>query len=392
MPPPPPGPLSGRRIAVLFRSGHTLEQAWSGTVSGVLTGLRELGADAYPVNAEPSGAGSLALRAWGRLRGGALNGAHAPEIVATRRLLARRRGDAAGPFDAVVQIGSDFGIPFGGRIVTLEDMTVAQALRLPGDYQRLGKGVRKRWRDDQARLYATASACLAASAWAASSIIEDYDVDPARVHVVGLGRNHELTGTARAWSPPRFLFVGREWERKRGPELLRALRRLREDIPEARLDVVGGHPPVDQDGVTGHGALGFVDPGERSRIGALFGSATCFVMPSQFEPFGLAYVEAATAGLPSIGTTSGGAGEAIGPGGVLVSPDDEAGLLGALRELSDPERARALGRAAQAHAELFTWRRVAERIARALALPDVATEDLSPFLEAPPRLPRPELA
>lgn len=383
MPGPSSLPLAGHRVAVLFRSWQALEQAWSGIVTGVSTGLRDLGADVHPINAEPPWAGSLGLRVWGRLRGGSLNGSHAPEVVAARQLVARRRGQDAGPFDAVVQIGSDFGLPLEERFVTLDDMTVAQALRLPGEYGGLGEQVRSRWRRDQAELYARSSACLVASAWAASSIVEDYGVDPGRVHVVGLGRNHEVAAPSRSWSTPRFLFIGREWERKRGPELLRAFGRLREETPEARLDLVGGHPPLEQDGVTGHGPLGFVEPGERAGMRALFASATCFVMPSRFEPFGLAYVEAATAGLPSIGTTNGGAGEAIGPGGVLVSPDDEPALLAALRELSEPGRARALGRVAQEHAELFTWPRVAERIARALALPGVASEDLAPFLAAP---------
>ena len=47
--------------------------------------------------------------------------------------------------------------------------------------------------------------------------------------------------------------------------------------------------------------------GQSTRGGAIGESATCFVMPSHFEPFGIVYVEAAAAGVPSIGTVELGA-------------------------------------------------------------------------------------
>lgn len=98
----------------------------------------------------------------------------------------------------------------------------------------------------------------------------------------------------------------------------------------------------------------------------LFGSATCFVMPSHREPCGIAYVEAAASAVPSIGTTVGGSREVIGEGGRVIVPDDHAALLGAMMELSDPQVARRLGQLAEQRSELFTWRRVAERMLRAL--------------------------
>jgi hypothetical protein len=67
--------------------------------------------------------------------------------------------------------------------------------------------------------------------------------------------------------------------------------------------------------VTGHGRLAFDDDRQRGRLAALFGSATCFVMPSFVEPFGITYVEAAAAGLPSIGTRVRGTTDSVGDGG-----------------------------------------------------------------------------
>jgi glycosyltransferase involved in cell wall biosynthesis len=194
-----------------------------------------------------------------------------------------------------------------------------------------------------------------------------------KVKVVGLGPNHEPAPAPAAGAPaaaPRFLFVGREWERKNGPLLLRAFERLRGELPEARLDLVGGHPPVDRPGVTGHGLLRLDRPEEAARVSALFSAATCCVMASEVEPFGLVYIEAAQVGVPSIATSVGGAGTIVAEGtGFLVPPGDEDALLGAMRTLADPAVARRMGEAARERSWLFAWEKVGGRLLRALGLP-----------------------
>jgi len=263
-------------------------------------------------------------------------------------------------------MGSDFGLPFEGRLVTYEDTTVLQRDRLDDLRALLGAGAVLRWIAEQRRCYAAAVACCAMSQWAADSIVDDYGVDPNRVHVVWAGRNCEPRPVDRDWSRPRFLFMGNDWERKNGARVVEAFARLKEHVPNARLDVAGAHPPIDVDGVVNHGPLDFSVASERAQAEALFESATCFVMPSRFEPFGMVYVEAAAAGVPSVGTTVGGARDAIGDaGGLLVEPSDERGLLGAMTAMCDGARASAMGAAALERSDLFTWRAVAERIVRA---------------------------
>jgi glycosyltransferase involved in cell wall biosynthesis len=89
-------------------------------------------------------------------------------------------------------------------------------------------------------------------------------------------------------------------------------------------------------------------------------------MPSFSEASAIAYVEAAAAGLPSIGTTSGGSDYLIGDGGVVVDPYDDDALLAAMLRLADPETAQRTGAAAKLRSELFTWPEVARRLLRAL--------------------------
>jgi glycosyltransferase involved in cell wall biosynthesis len=215
--------------------------------------------------------------------------------------------------------------------------------------------------------YELALGCCVASDWAAASVMEDYGVPSAKVHVVGLGRNHDPSPVERDWSVPRFLFVGRDWSRKGGPELLRAFGRLRERVPGATLDVVGEHPRLDLPGVRGHGPVGLDPAHGGERVEGLFEAATCCVMPSRFEPFGIVHVEAAAAGVPSIGTAVGGAGYAIGPdGGLLVEPGDEGALLDAMVGLADPDTARRMGAAALERSARFTWSAVAGRVLDAL--------------------------
>jgi glycosyltransferase involved in cell wall biosynthesis len=114
-------------------------------------------------------------------------------------------------------------------------------------------------------------------------------------------------------------------------------------------------------------------------VEALFARTTCFVMPSVCEPFGIAYVEAARAGVASIATTIGGAGTAVGDGGMLVEPTED-GVLTAMRRLCDPATASRLGEAARRHSELLTWRRVTGRILRAIDPPGLGADPLPGFL------------
>ena len=160
--------------------------------------------------------------------------------------------------------------------------------------------------------------------------------------------------------------MGKDWERKNGPAVVRAFERLRADIPEARLDLVGGHPPVDSPGVTGHGVMRLDDPVERGRLDQLFSRATCFVMPSLFEPFGLVFAEASAAGVPSIGTTVGGCADLLEGCGRVIDPSDEEALLAAMAELAVPAVAERLGLSARERAKAFTWAEVAGRVIRAL--------------------------
>lgn len=368
------------RIALVQQGDPTDPASWSGVPARLSRGLEDAGCEIVPVRATFRGAGRLAqlLRmSWADESASSLFAAGCG--AAANRSLRR-----AGRLDGIVMIGSGYSLSTSLPFVTFEDMTLAQALR-QGEppYDALSERGANRWLARQRRIYEGSRGCGVASGWAAGSIRDDYGIPASKVHVVGVGRNIEAGRIERDWRVPRFLFVGADWERKRGAAAVEAFAAVRERHPEATLDLVGNHPPVDASGVVGHGRLPLGSEEGQRRYGDLLQRATCFLMPSTHEPFGIAYLDAGACGLPSIGTTVGGAPEAVGDGGLVVDPADGGALRAAMLKLADPETARRLGDRAFEHAAPLTWQAVGERLLRALRPAGIDLDRLPAFLEAP---------
>ncbi|WP_035809873.1 glycosyltransferase family 4 protein [Curtobacterium sp. S6] len=379
------------RIGLAYHGDPWKETSWSGTPRGIGTALRRLGHDVVGLNAalpdrldrraQQVLAAPLMLSRPGELVSDPRIRHHLGRAKARVRMGAAytrlgtwtmtRALKSAEELDLVIQIGTTFGVRHP-RTVTFEDMTVRQGLDVsfPG-----WEGISQRAQDFrvayQRRAYDDAVTCCAATPWAASSIVNDYGQPESKVFSVGLGINHASPATARRWETPRFLFIGKGWELKNGPTVLAAFARIRQEYPDARLDLVGHHPSVDLPGVHGHGFLSLADAQETTMLSELISRATCVVMPTRIEAAGIAHLEAAAAGIPSIGTSVGGARDIIGPSGITVTPGDVDDLTGAMRRMCDPEFARRLGAAGLERAPLFTWEMVAHRILQSAGLESV---------------------
>ena len=363
-----PDPREWRGRVGLVAGLVELETDWSGVPAGLARGFRELGFDVDYVDATPwTTAGRVVhrwLRAIGKDRGDWML---RPEFVSLARMSGAVRRLRMDPgVTAWVHMGAPvIGRPLRhGRYVTFEDMTVAQ-LRQSGQWWRGGSDRHfRRSRRLQSAVYRHARACCVASSWAKRSLMTDFGVPEEKIRVVGLGRHVTLPSPpTRDWSEPRFLFVGRAWVRKNGDGVVRAFSKLREERPNARLDLVGKDPGVSAPGVHHHGELDANDASDGALLQSLYARATCFVMPSFTEPFAIAYLEAAGAGLPVIATTVGGISDALGADGALyVDPHNDEAILDAMRQLSDPVAAEAMGAAGRHNSERFTWRNVAEQV------------------------------
>jgi glycosyltransferase involved in cell wall biosynthesis len=378
-----------KRIGIAFPGDPSHKATWSGIPFGLTGGLEAAGIEVVPVPVEPPAlllaAGSNAIAVT------YLRPQRSPRVAVQQARAAARTSAGvawlnsratpkalreAGQLDGIIQIGTGYTLPAGIPVATYEDMTIPQTKTHP--YVGWDLLTRRSFASRMARqrrAYEQARACCLTSPWAAESVLSDYGIAPQKVHVVGIGCNHTAPPIRRDWSEPRFLFVGLDWERKNGSGVLRAFARLREQVPSASLDLVGGHPPLSQAGVTGHGILRLDIAEQHERLERLYAEATCFVMPSHSEASAIAYVEAASAGLPSIGTSAGGSGYLIGDGGLIVDPGDDEALFAAMLRLADPETAERTGAAAKERSQLFSWDAVASRLLQALSGEDVAAAE-----------------
>lgn len=372
------------RIGVAAHGDPESSSTWSGTPLGIIQALRAQGHDVIGLSATASPRVEkrvqqiLALPRMPRLLRGrprpSIREALAPARAAARvspqyarlgSITMARSVRAAGELDLVIRMGTSFDLDHP-RVVTFEDLTVRQAIDAGWiDWALLPDRARRARNRFQERSFDRAVACTAATPWTASSIVEDYGAAEAKVSAVGIGMNHVPTDAERPWDRPRFLFVGKDWEDKNGPVLLEAFAQLHRDLPDAELHLVGHHPPVERPGVHGHGFLSMADPSARATMSRLFTTATCMVIPTSFEPAGIAHLEAAAAGLPSIGSAAGGAPDIIGPSGVVVTPGDPEALHRALEQMCDLDAARRMGEAGRPRARLFTWDATARRILQA---------------------------
>ena len=189
----------------------------------------------------------------------------------------------------------------------------------------------------------------------------------ARVTVVqnGVDLSFWRGGAGRDPEPGRIVQVGTLRYVKGQDVMIEALARLRDRVPEARLDLVGdGSARADleaharrlgvADAVTFVGRIEPEDVRERLR------SAAVLVLPSRSEGMPLTLLEAMSAGVPVVATTVGGIPEVAGepPCVSLVSPEDPVALADALAHvLADGDTARDLRVRGQARSKAFSWDR-----------------------------------
>lgn len=151
---------------------------------------------------------------------------------------------------------------------------------------------------------------------------------------------------------PVMLAVGRLFEAKDYPNLLRAFASISDRFPSALLWVVGDGP-LRESLHTLARQLGIADRlcflGVRGDVPALMNAADLFVLSSAWEGFGLVVAEAMASERVVVATDAGGVAEVLGDCGFLVPPRSSTALAAAMTkalELHGDETAR-LGRSAR---------------------------------------------
>jgi glycosyltransferase involved in cell wall biosynthesis len=221
--------------------------------------------------------------------------------------------------------------------------------------------------DRQIGVWRDAAGLFPMSQWLADDMIGS-GVPADKVVVVPPGVNVEIPLDApvperRRSGPLRLLFVGRDFDTKAGDQVVAAFRLLRARHGAGiELTVIGpaGWPLPDlPDGID------FRGPQPREEVDAAMTTHDLFVMPSRFEGFGIAFVEALARGLPCVGRDAFAMPEIIdrASGGRLVSTEDPTELADAVDSaLADDQLYEACRTLAPERRRYYTWSRAARQM------------------------------
>ncbi|MET3811018.1 starch synthase [Arthrobacter sp. UYEF3] len=281
------------------------------------------------------------------------------------------------------------GIPHVLSAHSLEPLRPWKAEQLGGGYA-LSSWVEK-------TAYESAAAIIAVSEGMRRDILRSYpEVDPAKVRVVhngidvSLWNRDEGEDAIRALgidpALPSVVFVGRNTRQKGVPYLLRAAAKLPVDVQVVLCLGAADTPELAAE------TARLIEELQSQRSGVILvermlprheliqvlSHATAFACPSIYEPLGIVNLEAMACGAAVVASATGGIPEVVqhGETGLLVQLEQVTDGTGtpldpekfvtefaaALTEVvSDPERARVMGRAGRRRAEEhFSWESITE--------------------------------
>jgi glycosyltransferase involved in cell wall biosynthesis len=219
------------------------------------------------------------------------------------------------------------------------------------------------WIQLEKQIYENATRIFLRSSNVLGSLVEDYGCPPDKTVLVYAGSNARVSPVKAKnsdYTQPNILFVGLDWKRKGGPDLVEAFRLVRQKIPTARLMIVGAKPDLQLPGCE---VFGKIPP---EQLDHYYQQASIFCLPTYREPFGVVFIEAMAAHLPIVATRLGAIPDFVeeGHNGFLVEPGDIQALAKALLQLlKKPELCRSFGeRNFRLTQDRYSWEVVGNRI------------------------------
>ncbi|MGZ9166119.1 MAG: glycosyltransferase family 4 protein [Anaerolineales bacterium] len=284
---------------------------------------------------------------------------HTPYIFhEVKKLIAKRLSNSSFSFTFQMQSLFDCSLPHVPHFVYTDHTHLANLNYV--DFNPKGL-FSQNWIELEKQIYSNAMTTFVRSSNIRQSLVEQYEYPAERAVCVYAGSNvNGQVPREKSYAEKNILFVGLDWKRKGGPELMTAFRIILEHHPTATLTIVGAHPKVAIPNCT---VLGKLPPQEVARY---YEESTIFCMPTHVEPFGIVFLEAMQARLPIVGTRVGAVADFVQDGwnGFLVDPGDVEGIAEALMKLlNDPDQRRQFGERGFALAkERYSWDIVGKRL------------------------------
>jgi glycosyltransferase involved in cell wall biosynthesis len=237
-----------------------------------------------------------------------------------------------------------------------------------------------------------ADALVVISEYTKATLVEVLGLPAERVHVIYPAIDHRrfrpmdmdqgfLQRYGLSSTTPYVLYVGSEDPRKNLPTLIRAIGRVREQLPDVVLLKVGQAQFVRErrrlsrlvQSLRLGESVRFLEAVPDQDLPLFYNLASVCVLPSLYEGFGLPMVEAMACGTPVVHARSGPLPEVAGEAGIEVDARDPAAFAEAImRLIRDPAERTVLRQAGLREAARFTWRNTAAET-RALYAGLVAT-------------------
>ncbi len=275
--------------------------------------------------------------------------------------------------NALLMFGTTYQPDFAGPSYCYLDATVQQVRDAGGwEFQHFSDAFADAVQAYQQAVFDRCTCVFTFSEWAAASVMNDYGIEPDRVMAVGGGSNFSQPPLPHAaYDEQRILFVGKDFDRKGGPLIVDAFRRVRDALPDAKLVIAGCDPGLDEAGIETIGFVGKNTTDGEQQLLALYRDASVMCLMSTFEPFGLVIIEAGLSGVPCITPDRFAFPETVVDGKTgrrLASyhSDELADVL--IELLRNPRTLETMGAAAQDYMRgRFEWDSVAERVSARIA-------------------------
>jgi glycosyltransferase involved in cell wall biosynthesis len=365
---------SDLRLLVLCAGDPEGARPFSGSARSLFQALARQGAVHHKANVygmtDPFARGSLPVRLLRRIDRFGVEEAYRWTGLAFDRNSRRAEQIAAAHpgFNACLMYGTNYNPGLGVPTYCYFDATAAQVWAARAwEFGGFSAAKAARIIGYQQRVFDRCACVFPRTRWAAHSCLHDYGLLPERIEVVGAGPNYYAEPLPHGpYDQQRILFIGSEFDRKGGPLVLEAFRRVRAVLPGATLRIVGCSPAIDEAGVEVVGRIEKDTPGGLERLLHIYREASVFCMMSHFEPFGIVVIEAQNCGVPCVLPNRFAFPEMVRDGetGCLVQEYDAHQLTETLTALlRDPARLEAMGAAGHAFVRgEYTWDAAAARM------------------------------